>query len=78
MSNLLRRIVLKHTRSTATLSVTRDVSTSAFTNSDVYKKSPALKKEAFNTVAQYAAICGIDAGGGDTVELPYVTQCIMP
>lgn len=78
MSSFLRRVVLTRTITTATLNLTREISTAGFTNPDVYKNAPILKQEAIDTVIRFAALCGIDAGGGDSVELPYVTQCIMP
>ena len=70
MSNLLYRIMLKHTRSTATLNVIRDILTPTFTNSDIYKQLPTPKQEAFNSVTQYVAICGIDAAGGEYSRTP--------
>ena len=70
--SLLRRVVFRHTTSTPTISITRDISSVSFTDVNAYKNQPATKQEVIRTAIQFAAVAGPDAEGAETMEVPYV------
>lgn len=73
MLNGIRNIVMHRGPSvsrTVTLTIqSRDISSVSFLDANVYAKQPAVRQEAFDTTTRYAATCGIDAAGGESVEI---------